>query len=128
MQIDTIHSFLKSSYWSLGIPKDTVITAIENSLCFGIFTDQNEQVGFARVISDFATFAYLADVFILKAHRGKGLGQWLLQTIIKHPNLQGLRRVILTTKDAHTLYEKFGFTSLIQPQVYMEILNTNVYK
>lgn len=128
LAIETIHSFLANSYWSFGIPKEVVIKSIDNSLCFGIFTSANEQIGFARIISDYATFAYLADVFILESHRGKGLSKWLLQTIIKHPDLQGLRRIILATKDAHTLYEKFGFTKLGQAEIFMENLNSDVYK
>ncbi len=128
LAIEVIHLFLTNSYWSFGISKEIVTKSIDNSLCFGVFTSVNEQIGFARIISDYATFAYLADVFILEPHRGKGLSKWLLQTIIKHPDLQGLRRIVLVTKDAHTLYEKFGFTKLRHAEMFMENLNSDVYK
>lgn len=110
LNIDVIHHYLSlESYWAKGIPRDVVIKSIENSVCFGLYCHQ-QQVGFARVITDKATFAYLADVFILEEHRGKGLSKWLITVIQAHPELQGLRRWLLGTRDAHGLYEKMGWT------------------
>lgn len=127
MDLDIIHSCLVRAYWSEGIPKETVKTAMENSLCFGIFQD-DKQVGFARVVSDFSTYAYLCDVFVLEDYRGKGLSKCLLEEIMAHPKLQGLRRFSLATRDAHELYKKFGFTELKAPDRFMEIHKPNVYK
>ena len=126
LDIDVIHPFLTRSYWAEGIPRDTVIRAIENSLCFGVYNG-TEQVGFARVISDFATYAYLADVFILEPYRERGLGKELVATVMAHPELQGLRRWSLGTRDAHGLYSQFGFTALENPSRMMEIADTEVY-
>jgi GNAT superfamily N-acetyltransferase len=123
----TIASFLASSYWSAGVPSETVNKSIEHSLCFGLF-DEERQVGFARVVSDYATFAYLADVFVLEAYRGRGLGEWLIECVTEHPELQGLRRWVLATRDAHGLYVKFGFTPLKQPDRFMERHDPNVYR
>src|SRR5881397_2633867 len=103
LQIQVIHNFLKTAYWCEGIPVEIIERAIANSLCFGIYKDK-EQVGFARVISDYATFAYLADVFIIEDHRGRGLSRRLMEAIMAHPDLQGLRRWTLATRDAHELY------------------------
>src|SRR5215470_10026593 len=103
IDISAVHDFLSQSYWAEGIPRETVKRCIENSLCFAIYHHEM-LVGFARAISDFATFAYLADVFVLPGHRGKGLSKWLIQIIVNHPQLQGLRRFTLATKDAHGLY------------------------
>ena len=108
LDIDVIHGYLSQSYWSPGIPRAVVERAIANSMCFGIFKGE-EQVGFARVVTDRATFAYLADVFVLEAHRGKGLSKALMREIRGHPDLQGLRRWMLATRDAHGLYRQFGF-------------------
>lgn len=118
LQIDIIHNYLKQSYWSEGIPKEIVERSIVGSMCFGIYHN-NAQVGFARVISDKATFAYLADVFILKEHRKQGLSKRLMEFILTHPDLQELRGWLLGTKDAHGLYEQFGFTELPEPKRYM---------
>lgn len=119
LDIPLIHQFLSQhSYWAPNIPLELVERSIDNSLCFGVYLG-DAQVGFARVISDQATFAYLADVFILPDHRGKGLSKWLVKTISDWPTLQGLRRFLLATRDAHTLYEQFGFTAIDQPDVYM---------
>jgi N-acetylglutamate synthase-like GNAT family acetyltransferase len=126
MNIDSIHSYLTASYWAVGIPKKTMQIAIDNSFCFGVFK-QNDQVGFARLVTDYATFAYLADVYILEEHRGKGLSKWLLTEIINHPQLQGLRRIVLATRDAHSLYEQFGFKELDSPEIFMELWSQNVY-
>lgn len=126
LQIDSIHEFLTNSYWAKGIPIETIKRSIENSLCFGVYKNP-EQVGFARVITDRATFAYLADVFICEAHRGQGLSKWLMATIQAHPQLQGLRRWMLATRDAHALYRQFGFERLKQPDRWMEIHQADVY-
>lgn len=127
LDIDSIHEFLSTkAYWCLNIPKVKVMTAIENSLCFGVY--QNEkQVGFARVITDYSAIAYLGDVYILEEYRGHGLSKWLIETIMGHPNLQGLRRWILLTKDAHGLYRQFGWTDIADPSKWMEVHNKNVY-
>jgi|SRR5579863_1273268 len=128
LDLRAIHKFLATdSYWAKHIPFETFARSAENSLCFGIYDSAGEQVGFARVISDFATFAYVADVFILDAHRGHGLGKWLMECIQQHPQLQGLRRWVLTTRDAHGLYSQFGFGPVKFPERYMEILRPNMY-
>jgi GNAT superfamily N-acetyltransferase len=125
--LETIHRFLSTCYWSTGISRDTVKKSIENSLCFGVFYGE-KQVGFARVITDRATYAYIGDVFILESHRGRGLGKKLMAAIMGHPELQGLRRWSLVTRDAHDLYEQFGFTALANPQRYMERHDPDVYQ
>lgn len=128
LQLDMIHAYLsKESYWAKHIPRETVQKSIENSFCFGVYC-KDEQVGFARVITDKATFAYLADVFILEAHRGKGLSKDLMKFIFSHPDLQDLRRFCLGTRDAHTLYEKFGFSIIKKPEYWMEIKHDNFYR
>lgn len=121
-----VHGFLTSSYWAKGIPAETVQRSIQNSLCFGVYCGQ-QQVGFARIITDGATFSYLADVFILEPYRGRGLSKWLMECIMAHPQLQGLRRWILATRDAHGLYRQFGFDVLKNPQRWMERHNPDVY-
>jgi GNAT superfamily N-acetyltransferase len=126
LDIDVIHRFLSQSYWSPGIPRSVVERAIANSLCFGVYRNA-EQVGFARVITDKATFAYLADVFILSEHQGQGLAQRLLREVVGHPALQGLRRMLLFTRDAHTLYAKFGFKPLANPERVMDLHYLDVY-
>jgi GNAT superfamily N-acetyltransferase len=127
LDIDSIHEFLSTrAYWCLNIPKAKVQVAIQNSLCFGLY--QNEkQIGFARIISDFSTIAYLGDVYILEDYRGNGLSTWLMETIMGYPELQGLRRWILLTGDAHGLYRKFGWTEIADPSHWMELHNKNVY-
>jgi GNAT superfamily N-acetyltransferase len=127
MDIDFIHRFLTRSYWSEGIPKEVVSGSINGSLCFGVFS-MGKQVGFARMVTDEATFAYLADVFIDVDHRGKGLSKWLMEVILSYPGLQGLRRILLATRDAHGLYTQFGFSSLYNPDRWMQIHNPDVYK
>lgn len=126
LDVGAIHGFLSQAYWSTGIPRTVVERAIANSLCFGVF-HQGQQVGFARVITDKATFAYLADVYILPEHRGKGLSRRLMEQVIQHPDLRGLRRILLATRDAHALYAKFGFKPLAAPERIMEIHNPKVY-
>jgi len=126
VDIRMVHEFLTDSYWAKGIPLETVRRSIENSIAFGLYHGQ-QQVGFARIISDLATFSYLADVFILPAYRGRGLSQWLMECIIAHPDLQGLRRWMLATKDTHGLYAKFGFTPIKNPDSWMEIHRPDIY-
>lgn len=128
MNIDIIHNYISRSYWAKGIPLTTMQTAIDNSLCFGVFTQANdEQVAFARMITDTATFAYLSDVFVLEEHRGKGISKWLMQEILSHPKLQGIRRMALATSDAHGLYQQFGFKALGDPSIFMEVHQANIY-
>jgi GNAT superfamily N-acetyltransferase len=124
--IGAIHSFLSQSHWSPGIPRTVVERAIANSLCFGVLS-HGQQVGFARVVTDKATFAWLTDVYVLPAHRGKGLARRLIEQIVQHPDLQCLRRVLLATRDADALYAKFGFKPLAAPARMMEIRNPNAY-
>ena len=123
---DAIHEFLRGSYWAKGIPREIVDRSIDNSLCFGLY-DGNRLVGFARVITDSATFAYLSDVFVLESHRGRGLGTWFMETVLSHPDLQNLRRWMLATADAHGLYRRVGFTALSKPERIMEKLLANAY-
>lgn len=120
LQLDAIHKFLsEESYWANNRTKEQTERAIKNSLPFGVYKGEN-QIGFARVVTDYATFAYLGDVYILEEFRGHGLSKWLMETISNHPDLQGFRRWILATKDAHKLYEKFGFHELTHPERWME--------
>jgi GNAT superfamily N-acetyltransferase len=121
LDLDVIHGFLRTAYWSPGVEREVVEKAIEGSLCFGLFAADGSQVGFARVITDKATFGYVADVFVLEEHRGKGLGVWLIETLIAHPDLQTLRRVFLGTEDAHMLYERFGFAPLPRQERFLSI-------
>ena len=118
IDLSVVHGFLSQSYWSPGLPVDVIRRGIENSICFGIYRGTH-QVGFARVITDRATFAYLADVFVLETHRGLGLSKWLMECIMAHPDLQGLRRWMLATRDAHQLYSKYGFTPLAKAERIM---------
>jgi GNAT superfamily N-acetyltransferase len=127
VDVATVHRFLTASYWAAGIPIDVVRRSVEHSLCFGVYKG-GRQAGFARVITDYATFAYIGDVFILEEHRGLGLSKWLLSVIREHPDLQGLRRWMLATRDAHTLYSRFGFTPLNKPETWMEIRDYDVYR
>ncbi|MEP6699705.1 MAG: GNAT family N-acetyltransferase [Bacteroidota bacterium] len=130
LDIDTIHNYLSTeSYWAANIPKAVVHRSIEHSLCFGVYID-HKQAGFARFVTDRATFAYLADVFILAEHRGKGLSKWLMEMIHSHPELQGLRRWMLGTKDAHGLYEQSGWTVLDEEtrKRFMQRHNRDVYQ
>lgn len=127
LDVMLIHWWLsEESYWAKGIPFDTVEHSIEHSLCFGVYKGK-EQVGFARVITDYSTFAYLADVFVLPEHRGKGLSKWLIKTIVNYPNLQNLRRWMLATRDAHQIYSRVGFKPLSAPERWMERYSPEVY-
>ena len=123
---DAIHGFLRGSYWARGIPREIVDRSIDNSLCFGLY-DRDRLVGFARVITDLATFAYLSDVFVLESHRGRGLGTWFMECVLSHPDLQNLRRWMLATAVAHGLYRRVGFTALSKPERIMEKLLANAY-
>src|ERR1700761_7604410 len=128
LDLPSIHGFLSTqAYWCLNIPFATVKRSVENSVCFGVYQG-DRQVGFARVITDFATIAYLGDVFILPEHRGKGLSKRLIAEIMAHPDLQGLRRWILLTGDAHELYRQYGWKAIANPNLYMEVANPDVYK
>ena len=118
INIEYVHHFLSHSYWSPGVPMETVTKAMNGSLCFGVY-DNDKQIGYARMVTDTAIFAYLADVFIDENYRGKGLGKWLVKTILAHPELQGLRRIMLATRDAHALYEQVGFIAINNPERYM---------
>jgi GNAT superfamily N-acetyltransferase len=139
LSMDVVYGFLTNCYWAKGIPREVVARSIEHSLCFGIYDESQglakeaghgapSQVGFARVVSDFATVAYLGDVFVLESHRGQGLSKWLMECVMKHPALQNLRRWILLTRDAHGLYSQFSFTPLQAPERYMEFHRPNVYE
>ena|SRR5438105_9100011 len=127
LDVAAVHAYLTQSYWSAGVPRTTVERAIEGSLCFGVFF-RGGQVGFARVVTDNATFGYLADVFIVEPHRGQGLSKRLMEFIFAHPDLHGLRRFMLATKDAHGLYRQFGFTELSNPARFMELHRPDIYK
>jgi ribosomal protein S18 acetylase RimI-like enzyme len=127
LDLAAVHEFLSTSYWAPGIPLEIVRRSIDHSLCFGVYAGER-QVGFARVITDQATFAYLADVYILEEYRGRGLGRWLLECILGHPALQGVRRITLVTRDAHELYRKVGFADVAEPANYMEIRVRDAYR
>ena len=127
LQLDAIQKFLtEESYWAKERTLEQTATAIKNSLPFGVYKGEN-QIGFARVVTDYATFAYLGDVYILPEYRGLGLSKWLMDVIVNHPDLQGFRRWILATRDAHALYEKFGFSGLKAPERWMEKAAPNAY-
>lgn len=122
LDVDAIHRFLANeSYWAAGIDREVLVRGMAHSLCFGVYLDR-AQIGFARVISDYATYAYLNDVYILAPHRGQGLASWLIESVLAHPDLQGLRRIMLTTKDAQAFYSRFGFIPLVFPARHMELL------
>jgi GNAT superfamily N-acetyltransferase len=127
LDVDVIHRFLTRSYWAEGIPRPLVERSIQNSLCFGVY-DDDRQVGFARVVTDRATYAYVADVFVLEEYRSRGLSKWLLECVLAHPDLQGLRRWQLSTRDAHGLYARYGFASPSDPSAVMEIKRPDIYR
>ena len=126
MDLDAVHAYLTRSYWAEGISKNLVARSIEGSLCFGLL-DGSRQIGFARVVSDGATFAWLCDVYVLEEHQGRGLGTWMMRELMMHPDLQGLRRWGLVTRDAHGLYEKVGFAAPANPAGLMEIARPGMY-
>jgi GNAT superfamily N-acetyltransferase len=127
LDVEYVHRFLRESYWAQDIPLEVVAKSIEGSICFGMYY-ASRQIGFARVITDSATFAYLADVFIDEDFRGNGLAKWLVEEIMGYPELDGLRRFMLATRDAHGLYQKFGFSPLSSPERWMQIHNPDIYK
>lgn len=126
LDLGAIHAYLSRSYWAQGIPFAVVEKSLEGSLCFGLYY-RGEQVGLARMITDRATFAYLCDVYVLEEHRGKGLAGALMEAVQAHPDLQGLRRQVLVTRDAHELYRRFGWSGLAKSEGYMEILRPDAY-
>ena len=128
VDVDVVHQYLSiESYWAKGVPRETVARSLRHSICFSVL-HESALIGFARVTSDHATVAYVGDVFVLPAHRGKGLSKWLMECITTHPELQGLRRWMLATADAHRLYAKFGFTPMKAPARWMEKHDPDVYK
>jgi GNAT superfamily N-acetyltransferase len=126
VDVAAVHAFLSATYWSPGIPEDVIRRGIAGAICFGIYHGR-EQVGFARVITDRATYAYLSDVYVLESHRGRGLATWMMEVIMAHPDLQGLRRFSLSTRDAHALYARFGFGPVANPDRQMEIMRRDIY-
>ncbi len=129
LNIPAIHAFLTdSSYWARNISLQIVEKSIEHSFCFGLYNDKSELIGFARVVSDYSTFAWLADVFVVESYRGRGLGTWLLKCIVAHPELQGLRRWLLATRSAHEVYQVFGFKPLLKVHTFMEIYKPDIYE
>ena len=122
LDIDAMAELLTRAYWAKGRTRQVIARYVQHSLVFGLY-DGNKQVGLARIISDYTTFAWLCDVYIHEDYRGRGTGQWLMQTILSHPDLQGLRRFVLVTSDAHGLYAKYGFTPLGNPEIWMELFN-----
>jgi GNAT superfamily N-acetyltransferase len=126
MDLNVIHGYLRNAYWSVGIPIDTVKTAIANSLCFGVF-DHSVQIAFARVITDYATFGYLADVFVIPEYRGRGISKWMIEAIVNDARIKVVRRFLLFTRDAHGLYKQFGFKQMTMPERAMEIKVDNPY-
>ncbi len=126
LQIDVIHNFLQTSYWASNRSKEKTLKTIKNSICFGVYENE-KQIGFARVVIDCAVIAYVCDVFILEEFRGKGLSKWLMQSILEHPELQDLRRWILATKDAHGLYQQFGFRQFVFSERWMELPAKDAY-
>jgi GNAT superfamily N-acetyltransferase len=124
LDLEMISNFLASAYWASNRSTDTILKSLEHSLCFGLYHFE-EQIGMARVITDHATFAYLCDVFVLEDYRGQGLGKFLVQTVLEYPEFTTLRRFMLATKDAHGLYQQFGFDNLVYPDRWMEKFNQN---
>jgi len=127
LNIDYLHQFLSNTYWAKGIPVEILKKSIAGAVCFGVYHERR-QVGFARVITDKATFGYLADVFIDPDYRGRGLSKWLMECVMNHPDLQGFRRFMLATRDAHGLYRQFGFTGVPNPEIMMQIHRPDVYQ
>ena len=128
LRLGVIHGYLSRSYWSPGIPEGVVAKAVANSLCAGAYGPDGSQAGFARIATDHATFGYLADVFVLEAHRGRGLSRAMVETLLALPEVQGFRRILLATRDAHGLYEKLGFEPVTDPKPLMQILRKDVYR
>ena len=126
IDVDAVHAFLTRCFWARGISRELVAKSIAHSLCFGLFHEK-AQIGFARVVTDYSTYAYLCDVYVLEDYRGKGLGKWMMEFLMGHPELQGLRRFQLATRDAHGLYRPFGFERLVKPERHMEIFRPGMY-
>jgi GNAT superfamily N-acetyltransferase len=128
LDLSMMHDFLANrAYWSPGIPEETLRRAVQGSLCFGLY-EQRRQIGLARVVTDRATFAWLCDVFVLEEYRGRGLAKWLMECVMSHPSLQGLRRLMLGTRDAHGLYTRYGFEQLADPTRMLEIARPDIYR
>jgi GNAT superfamily N-acetyltransferase len=127
LQVAVVHDFLRQTYWAKDISQELVAKALDGSLCFGLYQGE-KQIGLARVITDRATFAYLSDVFVLDDYQGQGLGQWLVGCVMAYPELQGLRRIMLSTLDAHELYRKLGFKEVANPERIMEIYDQDVFR
>ena len=128
LDVDAIHAFLTRCYWSTGIPRETVARAVAHSIGVGLYAADGAQVGFVRLVTDHATFAYLCDVYVLEAHRGRGLGEWLVAFALDEPMLAGLRRISLCTRDAHGLYERFGFAAQKWLNAYLDIVRPDIYR
>jgi GNAT superfamily N-acetyltransferase len=126
IDVDAVHAFLTRSFWASGISKALVAKSIAHSLCFGVF-DEGRQVAFARVVTDYSTYAYLCDVYVLESHRGHGVATWMMAFVMNHPELEGLRRFQLVTRDAHGLYTRFGFGPLEHPERHLQIFRTGLY-
>lgn len=127
LQLNVIHGFLTGSYWAAGIPRETVERSLRNSLCYGVYLGDT-QVGFGRLVTDLATFAYVADVFILDAYRSRGLARWMARCMVETPELKGLRRWLLATRDAHAVYRGVGFETVTDTSRFMQILNREPYR
>lgn len=128
LDVDAVFEFISAnSYWALGIPRATLERALAHSLCFGLY-EEGRQIGFARVVTDRATYAWLCDVYVLAEKRGQGAGSFLMQAVMDHPDLQGLRRFALVTRDAHALYRRFGFTEITYPERHMAIVDQDIYR
>ncbi len=127
VDVDVVHGYLARAYWSQGIPREIVERAVPRSLCFTLL-EGDRQIGFARVVTDHTTYAYICDVFVLESHQGKGLGTWLMQCVVKYPEIKGLRRCQLVTRDAHELYRRVGFTEISKPERHMELVAPGVHK
>jgi len=127
LDLEAIHAYLTRSYWAEGIPRELVARSVAGSLCAGLY-HRGAQIGFARVVTDRATFAYLCDVYVLEEYQGQGLGSWLLRHTLDHPELQGLRRLMLVTRSAHGLYRPLGFGPLARPENHMEIVRPGMYR
>jgi GNAT superfamily N-acetyltransferase len=127
LDMEVVYGYLSRAYWCEQIPRATLERALRHSLCFSLF-ESERQVGLVRVVTDYTTFAYLCDVFVLESHQGQGLGTWMMQCVMQHPDLQGLRRWHLTTRDAHALYRKSGFVALSKPERHMEVFTPDIYK
>ncbi|MEZ4647741.1 MAG: GNAT family N-acetyltransferase [Candidatus Eisenbacteria bacterium] len=128
LDLTAIHAYLTRSYWATGIALDVVEQSVRNSLCFGLFGTEGQQIGCARFVTDYATFAYLCDVYVLEAYRGQGLGKWLMEVVLTYPPLLGMRRILLATRDAHGLYAQYGFEPHPRPENLMQIHRPDVYR